>query len=80
MSYEPKHNLEASQSPYKKDKLHLEPHETRRKGSVFSISARRVSISDEVFREITEEGPNYRDECPIIVRCSSVTYLGRLVG
>lgn len=61
MSYEPKHDLETSQPAYKKEELHLEPQETRRRGSVFSTSGRRVSISDEVFGEITEEGPNYRD-------------------
>ncbi|KAL1655575.1 hypothetical protein SLS61_001596 [Didymella pomorum] len=61
MSYEPKHDLEATQSTYKKDELHLVPQETRRRGSVFSTSGRRVSISDEVFGEITENGPNYRD-------------------
>ena len=70
MSYEPKHDLEATQSPYKKDELHLEPQETYRRGSVFSTSGRRMSISDEVFGEITEDGPNYRDVC-FIIRCCS---------
>lgn len=67
MSYEPKHDLEQAQSPYKKDELDLEPQETHRRGSVFSTSGRRMSISDEVFGEITEDGPNYRD-----VRLSSL--------
>ncbi|KAL1591838.1 hypothetical protein SLS59_010016 [Nothophoma quercina] len=61
MSYEPKHDLEQAQSPYKKDELDLEPQETHRRGSVFSTSGRRMSISDEVFGEISEGGPNYRD-------------------
>lgn len=62
MSYEPKHDLEQAQSADKKQNLDLEPQETHRRGSVFSHrSARRFSISDEVFGEITEEGPNYRD-------------------
>jgi hypothetical protein len=61
MSYEPKHDLEQAQSPYKKNELDLEPQETHRRGSVFSTSGRRMSISDEVFGEITEDGPNYRD-------------------
>jgi hypothetical protein len=63
MSYEPKNDLEQAQSPYKKDEQYndLEPQETRRRGSVFSTSGRRMSISDEVFGEITENGPNYRD-------------------
>jgi hypothetical protein len=62
MSYEPKNDLEQAQSSYKKDVYNdLEPQETHRRGSVFSTSGRRMSISDEVFGEITEGGPNYRD-------------------
>jgi hypothetical protein len=63
MSYESKNDLEQAQSPYKKDEHYndLEPQETHRRGSVFSTSGRRMSISDEVFGDITEGGPNYRD-------------------
>lgn len=63
MSYESKNDLEQGQSPYKKDELSLEPQETHRRGSVFSQSGRRMSVSDEVFGEITEGGPNYRSVC-----------------
>ncbi|KAJ4293696.1 hypothetical protein N0V90_008980 [Kalmusia sp. IMI 367209] len=67
MSYEPRwDDLEQAQNQKeKKDGIDgLEPTETHRRGSVFSIghgSKRRMSISDEVFGEITEDGPNYRD-------------------
>lgn len=54
---------------FKKDEhgADLAPQETTRRGSVWSIGSRRAStqrrfsISDDVFGEITEEGPNYRD-------------------
>ncbi|CAN9282283.1 unnamed protein product [Alternaria alternata] len=61
MSYEPNNNLEATRSPEKKNEYDLEPQTTHRRGSVFSTGGRRVSITDDVFGEITEEGPNYRD-------------------
>lgn len=32
----------------------------RRRASVFSTGGRRQSITDDVFGEITEDGPNYR--------------------
>jgi hypothetical protein len=64
MSCEPKNDLEAVESSYQKGDMHLEPQETRRQGSVFSTSGRRISISDEVFGQITEDGPNYRDVGP----------------
>lgn len=65
MSYEPKHDLEQAQSTDKKHDLNLEPQATHRRGSITSVfshrSGRRFSITDDVFGEITEEGPNYRD-------------------
>ncbi|KAF9737463.1 hypothetical protein PMIN04_009193 [Paraphaeosphaeria minitans] len=66
MSYEPKWNdVEGGQHAVKKDEVdNLQPTETHRQGSVFSIgrgSRRRMSISDDVFGEITEDGPNYRN-------------------
>jgi len=66
MSYEPKDNFGAIESSYKKNELDLEPQETHRRGSVFSTGGRRVSITDDVFGEISEEGPNYRDVSPRI--------------
>ncbi|KAH7338487.1 transmembrane amino acid transporter protein-domain-containing protein [Pyrenochaeta sp. MPI-SDFR-AT-0127] len=55
--------------PFTKDERggELAPQETTRRGSVWSIvsrresTQRRFSISDDVFGEITEKGPNYRD-------------------
>jgi hypothetical protein len=69
-SYEQKwDDAEAAQHPAKKDEIDtLEPTETRRRGSVFSVghgSKRRLSISDDVFGEITEDGPNYRNVRPL---------------
>lgn len=61
MSYQPNSNLESTRSPEKKNEYDLEPQTTHRRGSVFSTGGRRVSITDDVFGEITEEGPNYRD-------------------
>ncbi len=64
MSYEPKHDLEQAQSQHKNE-YDLEPQQTQRRGSLLSVfsqrEGRRYSISDEVFGEITEKGPNYRD-------------------
>ncbi|KAH8622048.1 hypothetical protein IG631_23154 [Alternaria alternata] len=74
MSYEPNSNLESTRSPEKKNEYDLEPQTTHRRGSVFSTGGRRVSITDDVFGEITEEGPNYRDvrprTCPYVSRIS----------
>lgn len=70
MSYEPKWehtpHVASPRKDYEKEELSgIEPTTTQRRGSVFSIlsrgSTRRFSISDDVFGEITEEGPNYRD-------------------
>ena len=82
MSYEPKHDLEQSGSHDRKHDLDLEPQETRRRGSVFSTrSARRFSISDEVFGEITEAGPNYRDVSILVITSSHFRLTAyRLVG
>jgi hypothetical protein len=66
MSCEPKNDLEAVESSYQKGDMHLEPQETRRQGSVFSTRGRRVPISDEVFGQIIEDGPNHRDVGPPI--------------
>lgn len=44
---------------------HLETTQTRQEGQVeerrFSASGRRISITDAVFGDIVEGGPNYRD-------------------
>lgn len=66
MSYEPKWDADVEHAhPNHKKEEHdgLEPVETQRRGSIFSIghgSKRRMSITDDVFGEITEDGPNYR--------------------
>jgi hypothetical protein len=83
MSCEPINDLRAVESPYQKDDMHLEPQVTRRQGSVFSTSGRRVPVSDEVFGQITENGPNYRDVGPPISTrniSSQLTFVRRLVG
>ena len=77
MSYAPKWEepkweetvqVSSPQTEYGKEELiGVEQTTTRRKSSLFTIvsrgSKRRYSISDDVFGEITEEGPNYRDVC-----------------
>jgi hypothetical protein len=57
------------------DSVSLHAQESKREGELHNIvdhsvshasydaTGRRVSISDAVFGEITEEGPNYRDVC-----------------
>ena len=70
MSYEQKwDDVEQANIYEKKDDKDgirdLEPTMTNRPGSVFSVGSRgqrrRMSISDDVFGEISEDGPNYRD-------------------
>lgn len=86
MSYEPKwDDVEGAQHSTKKDEIeNLESTETRRRGSVFSIghgSRRRMSISDDVFGEITEKGPNYRNVGALgSPRETAAAYVTRLVG
>lgn len=84
MSYEPKWehtpHVANPHKDYEKEELSgIEPTTTQRRGSVFSIlsrgSTRRFSISDDVFGEITEEGPNYRDVC---TSCRCFWYESRL--
>jgi hypothetical protein len=70
MSYEQKwDDAEAAQLPAKKGEINnLEPTETRYRGTVFTVghgSKRGMSTSDDVFGEITEDGPNYRDVRPL---------------
>lgn len=68
------HNLETLQKMSKEFNKHVEEHvdhtPTGRRGSylrgsIVSIDRpnRRVSIVDDVFGEIVEDGPNYRDVC-----------------